>query len=76
VTGSFTVEELFQWSQDDLAQDSTFILDTVAEVAVWIGNNARPADKDAALAIALEYVANAPDGRSKETPVFRIEAGS
>lgn len=76
VTGNFTVEELFQWSQDDLAQDATFILDTVAEVAVWIGNNARPADKDAALAIALEYVANAPDGRSKETPVFRIEAGS
>ena len=76
VTGNFTVEELCNFTQDDLAQDSTFILDTVAEVAVWIGNNARPADKDAALAIAMQYVANAPDGRSKATPILRVCAGA
>jgi hypothetical protein len=76
VTGDFQVEELFNFSQDDLSQDGVFLLDTVAEVAVWVGANARPADRDAALTMALHYVENAPDGRDPATPVFKIAAGA
>jgi len=76
VTGDFTVEELFNFAQDDLSQDGVFLLDTVAEVQVWVGAHARPADRDAALNMAMRYVSNAPDGRSPNTPVFKITAGA
>ena len=76
VTGNFKVEELHNFSQDDLSQDGVFLLDTVAEVYVWLGNNARAADKEAAYAMALSYVTQAPDGRSASTPVFRVVASA
>lgn len=75
-SGNFVAEEVFTFSQDDLVQDGVFILDTVAEVYVWIGQRARQAEKDAALTMALQYVKTAPDGRSESTPVFRLTAGA
>jgi len=73
--GYFHVEETFNFVQDDLISDDVMILDTFAEVFVWIGHDAMQREKDDALKLALEYVEKAPDGRPKETPVFRIEAG-
>jgi len=75
-SGVFKVEEIFGFSQDDLAEDDVYILDTFNEVYVWVGSGSNDVEKKAALETALVYVANAPDGRSKDTPVYRINAGS
>jgi len=74
--GYFHVEEIFNFVQDDLISDDVMILDTFGEVFVWIGHDAMQTEKDNALRLALEYVEKAPDGRSKDTPVFKIEAGN
>jgi len=47
-----------------------------SEVYVWIGHDSTKEEKDSGLQTALDYVKNSPDGRSKDTPVYRVLAGS
>jgi len=75
VGNGFAIEEVFNYTQDDLIQECVFILDAYSEVFVWVGRDARKEDKDLSLKAALDYVTNAPDGRSADTPVFRVQAG-
>jgi hypothetical protein len=72
----FTVTEVFNFNQDDLIKDDVMLLDTFTEVFVWLGSDCSREEKDLSIKTALEYVANAPDGRSKDTPVFKIIAGA
>lgn len=74
--GDFAVEEIFNFSQDDLINDDVMLLDTYSEVYVWIGHDSSKEEKDLALSTALQYVANAPDGRSPDTPVYKVTAGN
>jgi villin 1/advillin len=74
-TGSFQLEEVFNFSQTDLTPDDVFILDTHNEVWVWVGVEANDVEKKEAFQAALDYVANAPDGRSPNTPVMRVDCG-
>lgn len=73
--GFFKIEECFDFSQDDLLDDDVMILDTCTEVYVWVGTQARPEEKDQAFAAALDFITKSPDGRPKETPVFKVDAG-
>jgi villin 1/advillin len=73
--GWFKIEEIMDYSQDDLLDDDVMILDTCTEVYVWVGSQARPEEKDAAFTAALDFIEKSPDGRPKETPVFKIDAG-
>jgi len=76
VLGSFKVSEIFNFSQDDLINDDVMILDTFSEVFVWVGHESTKEEKDLSMKTALDYVKNAPDGRSADTPVYRVFAGS
>lgn len=76
VLGSFRVSEIFNFSQDDLINDDVMILDTYSEVFVWVGHDSTKEEKDMAMKTALEYVKKAPDGRSPNTPVYRVFAGA
>jgi len=76
VLGSFKVTEIFNFSQDDLINDDVMILDTFAEVFVWVGHDSTKEEKDMAMKTALDYVKNAPDGRSPDTSVYRVFAGA
>jgi hypothetical protein len=73
--GFFKIEEVFDYSQDDLLDDDVMILDTCTEVYVWVGSQARPEEKDQAFSAALDFIEKSPDGRPKDTPVFKIDAG-
>lgn len=70
------MEEVFNFVQDDLQQDDVFILDLFSEVYCWVGNDAMQKEKEDALKLALEFVEKAPDGRPKDTPVFRVQQGT
>ena len=52
------------------------MLDTYDEVFVWCGSDSTQEEKELSVKVALDYVAKAPDGRSPDTPVFRVWAGS
>lgn len=74
--GYFTVEEIFDFTQDDLIQDDVMILDAYHEVYVWIGNGANKKEKDGAMQAALDYVKACDDGRDvNSVPVYRVNAG-
>jgi len=75
-SGSFKIEEVFNFSQEDLISDDIMILDVFTEVYVWVGKDSNKAEKDMAFRAALDYVANAPDGRDKDTPIYRLEEGN
>eukprot|EP00004_Rigifila_ramosa_P003141 TRINITY_DN132_c0_g1_i1.p1 TRINITY_DN132_c0_g1~~TRINITY_DN132_c0_g1_i1.p1 ORF type:complete len:824 (-),score=219.57 TRINITY_DN132_c0_g1_i1:102-2516(-) len=74
-TGAFRVEEIFNFSQDELENDDVMILDTYNEVFVWVGANSNETERKKALETAVQYVSSATDGRDKECPIFRINAG-
>eukprot|EP00026_Physarum_polycephalum_P002067 Phypoly_transcript_02071.p1 GENE.Phypoly_transcript_02071~~Phypoly_transcript_02071.p1 ORF type:complete len:829 (+),score=189.83 Phypoly_transcript_02071:487-2973(+) len=75
-TGLFKVEEIFDFTQDDLDEDDVYILDLYNEVYVWVGSGANDVEKKMAMETAIDFVTNAPDGRSPDTPIYRINAGA
>lgn len=74
-SGSFRVEEVFNFNQDDLINDDVMILDCFNEVFVWVGANANETEKKMALETAVDYVKHSQDGRSPDTPIYLIRAG-
>jgi len=74
-TGSFRVEEIFNFTQDDLERDDVFLLDTFNEVFVWVGAGSNEIERKAALETAIQYVEQSEDGRSKDTPIYRLNSG-
>jgi len=75
-TGAFRIDEIFNFVQDDLINDDVIILDAYSEVFVWVGHDSTKEERDNAFKAALEYVKNINDGRSANTPVFKVAAGS
>jgi len=77
-TGAFRVEEVFDFSQEDLEHDDVFILDTFVAVYVWVGNQANDTEKGRAMETATKYVEaqSAVDGRAADSPAVLVKAGS
>jgi len=75
-TGTFKIDEIFNFSQDDLINDDVIILDAFSEVFVWVGHDSTKDERDNAFKAALEYVKRVNDGRHADTPVFKVMAGS
>ena len=76
-TGRFTVEEIDDFNQSDLDPEAVMLLDTYAEVFVWVGFHASAEEESKASDFAKSYVAAASlkDHRHPETPIIRIESG-
>jgi len=75
-SGSFQVEEILNFTCDDLINDDVMILDTNREVYIWVGNNANTEEKEKSMETALEYVQKAPGDHSNDMSIIRIEAGN
>jgi hypothetical protein len=75
VTGDFVVEEIFNFNQDDMTMDDVFLLDTFDQVWLWVGADANRNEKQLAFQAAIDFVANAPDGRDRDTPILKIDPG-
>jgi len=77
-SGVFDVEEMFNWSQEDLMMDDIFMLDTFNTVYIWIGPDSNETEKKKSFEMAVEYVkeASAHDGRDPDsTPISVTYAG-
>lgn len=76
--GGLGVEEIFNFSQDDLIQEDVMLLDVDSEVFVWIGSGATKEEHDEGIKLAEKYIAAEAEnsGRDPSTPIFRIPAGA
>ena len=76
VSGAIRVEEVHNFSQDDLIDEDVMLLDTYNQVFVWVGSKASDKEKSEAIDIAQKYVQTSVDGRDPDTPVVSVKAGA
>ncbi|KAL5719708.1 Villin-2 [Ranunculus cassubicifolius] len=76
--GKFEVSEIYNFSQDDLLTEDMLILDTQAEVFIWIGQSVDPKEKQTAFEIGQKYIqmASALDGLSRDVPLYKVTEGN
>ncbi|KAL3533767.1 hypothetical protein ACH5RR_007288 [Cinchona calisaya] len=76
--GKFEIEEVHNFSQDDLLTEDILILDTHAEVFIWVGQSADPKEKQSAFEIGQKYVelAASLEGLSPKVPLYKVTEGN
>ncbi|XP_011048059.1 PREDICTED: villin-3-like isoform X2 [Populus euphratica] len=76
--GKFQVEEIYNFSQDDLLTEDILILDTHAEVFVWVGQSVDPKEKQIVFDIGQKYIEMAVslDGLSPYVPLYKVTEGN
>ncbi|KAA3457125.1 villin-2 [Gossypium australe] len=72
------VEEVYNFSQDDLLTEDILILDTHAEVFVWVGQCVDPKEKQNAFEIGQKYtdMAASLEGLSPHVPLYKVTEGN
>ncbi|KAK9075856.1 hypothetical protein SSX86_004185 [Deinandra increscens subsp. villosa] len=72
------IEEIYNFSQDDLLTEDILILDTHAEVFVWVGQSVDSKEKQSAFEIGQKYIelAASLDGLSPCVPLYRTTEGN
>ncbi|NWX55907.1 VILI protein, partial [Promerops cafer] len=74
-TGTFLATEIIDFTQDDLDESDVYLLDTWDQVFLWIGKGANESEKEAAAAMAQEYLQSHPSGRDLDTPIIVVKQG-
>ncbi|KAF5772063.1 putative villin/Gelsolin, ADF-H/Gelsolin-like domain superfamily [Helianthus annuus] len=76
--GKFEIEEVYNFDQDDLLPEDILILDTRAEVIVWIGQAVDQKEKKNALEYGQKYIelAESLDGLSPHVPLYKVTEGN
>jgi len=75
-SGNFDVEEIFDFTQEDLISDDIMLLDAWSEIFLWIGNGANVEEKKAALEMAINYLKQSPGDRNPDnTPILTVKQG-
>ncbi|XP_059668409.1 villin-2-like isoform X2 [Cornus florida] len=76
--GKFEVEEVYNFSQDDLLTEDILILDTHTEVFVWVGQSVEPNEKQKAFEIGQKYIEMAAslEGLSLSVPLYKVTEGN
>jgi len=78
-TGVFKVDEIEDFTQDDLDPDDVMLLDAQSAVFVWIGAGSTENERQKASGLAVEYIKAADDGRTeggRDVPVYVVDAGA
>ncbi|XP_071484632.1 LOW QUALITY PROTEIN: advillin-like [Diadema antillarum] len=73
-SGNFRVEEINNFTQQDLIEDDVMLLDTYNELYIWIGQGANDEEKKQVLTTATEYLKTDPSGRDlTSTQLIRVK---
>ncbi|KAK2454348.1 villin [Trifolium repens] len=77
-TLSFYREEIYNFSQDDLLTEDIHVLDTHAEVFLWIGQCVDPKEKQNAFEIGQKYIdmTASLEGLSPRVPLYKVTEGN
>lgn len=75
--GKLKVMEVPNFVQDDLYSEDTMVLDTVAEIFIWVGAHVGEKERKEAFGIAQSYadLVAATEGRSRDTPLLKVLEG-
>ncbi|KAJ4971919.1 hypothetical protein NE237_005018 [Protea cynaroides] len=76
--GKFEVSEVYNFSQDDLLTEDMLILDTHAEVFVWVGQCVDLEEKQKAFEFGQKYMEMARnlEGLSPNVPLYKVTEGN
>ncbi|KAK4749464.1 hypothetical protein SAY87_026913 [Trapa incisa] len=76
--GKFEVEEVYNFSQDDLLTEDMLILDTHAEVFVWVGQSVDSSEKQSAFDVGQRYInmATALENLAPNVPLYKVTEGN
>ncbi|XP_063673911.1 advillin-like isoform X3 [Bolinopsis microptera] len=75
-SGTFSVEEIYNFNQDDLIEDDVMLLDIGNTLYVWVGKGANEIEKKQSLIAAKEFIKNDPSGRSEaDVDMFVVKMG-
>ncbi|XP_043690540.1 villin-2-like isoform X2 [Telopea speciosissima] len=76
--GKFEVSEVYNFSQDDLLTEDMLILDTHAEVFVWVGHCVDSKEKQKAFEFGQVYIEMATklEGLSPDLPLYKVTEGN
>ncbi|KAE8683603.1 Villin-3 [Hibiscus syriacus] len=71
--GKFEVEEVYNFTQDDLLTEDILIFDTHAEVFVWVGQSVNTKERQNVFEIGQKYIdfAASLDGLSPNVPLYK-----
>ncbi|KAL8172179.1 hypothetical protein V2J09_023983 [Rumex salicifolius] len=74
---AFTMEEIYNFGQDDLLTEDVLILNTQAEVFVWVGQSVEPKEKQNAFEMGEKFVelATSLEGLSPKIPLYKLTEG-
>ncbi|XP_054809199.1 villin-2-like isoform X3 [Prosopis cineraria] len=76
--GKFQVEEVYNFSQDDLLTEDMLIFDTHGEVFVWVGQSVSSRERQNAFEIGQKYIdlAASLEGLSPQVPLYKVTEGN
>ncbi|CAA0837438.1 Villin-2 [Striga hermonthica] len=74
----FQVEEVYNFSQDDLLTEDILILDTRAEVFIWVGQSVDSKEKQIAFEFGQKYIEMAAslEGLPPKVPLYKVTEGN
>jgi hypothetical protein len=76
LSGKFRAYEIFNFDRDDMVEDDVMILDSGAEIYVWIGNDADENERKESMKLAKTYIDTDPSERNSDnTLIFSINQG-
>jgi len=73
-TGTFKMEQVFDFAQADLEEDDVFLLDCYTSIFLWIGSEANHLEKTKAVETAKAYIEAMK--YSEDTSVIAVSSGS
>ncbi|KAE8782114.1 villin-2-like [Hordeum vulgare] len=76
--GKLEVTEVYNFSQDDLLTEDVMVLDTHAEVFVWMGQCVDTKEKQMAFEIGEKYIEHALtfEGLAPDVPLYKVSEGN
>ncbi|KAH9293450.1 hypothetical protein KI387_041356 [Taxus chinensis] len=76
--GKLEVTEVFNFTQDDLLTEDIIVLDTHAEIFVWVGQHVDAKEKQLAFEIGKKYMDRAAllEGLSPDIPLYKVTEGN
>jgi hypothetical protein len=72
-SGAFEVEELHDFSQDDLQMDDVYILDVWSQLFAWVGNEATETEKRGVMDLCAAYIESS---NREGIPILQVSAGA
>jgi len=74
-SGNIKVDEIVEFTQQDLLDEDIMLLDTTHSIFVWVGHLSNRTERTQAITIAKEYLETCPIQRDPDTPIIIIKQG-